>query len=57
MPTNLYRPALTLGLAIATLAGCQSYQPRPLDPNVHLDAWSSRSADDESLRAFIETLE
>jgi outer membrane protein TolC len=57
VPTNLYRPALTLGLAIATLAGCQSYQPRPLDPEVHLDAWSSRSADDESLRAFIETLE
>ena len=57
MPTNLYRPALTLGLAIASLAGCQSYQPHPLDSGVHLDAWSSRSTDDESLRAFIGTLD
>lgn len=57
MPTNLYRPALALGLAIATLSGCQSYQPRPLDAGTHIDEWSSRNAHHESLRAFIDTLD
>jgi outer membrane protein TolC len=57
VPTHLYRPALAVGLALAVLTGCQSYQPRPLDSGEYLDAWSSRSADDESLRAFIDSLD
>lgn len=56
MPLHLCRPALTLGLALTALAGCQSYQPKPLDPERALDAWSSRSAEDESLRVFADSL-
>ncbi len=57
MPIPRFLPAFALGIAVASLAGCQSYQPRPLDPSVHLESWSARSAHDESLRAFIETLD
>lgn len=54
---NLYRPAFALGLSVAILSGCQSYKPYPLESEAHLEAWSSRSADDESLRAFIAELD
>ncbi|MCR9076155.1 MAG: hypothetical protein NXI07_08950, partial [bacterium] len=56
MPLHLCRPALTVGLALTALAGCQSFQPKPLDPERALDAWSSRSAEDESLRVFADSL-
>lgn len=48
---------LMLGLALTTLAGCQTYQPKPLDASGHLDAWSSRSLEDASLRSFVDTLD
>ncbi len=57
MPIIPVRPALTLGLTLTTLAGCQSYQPRPLDARSHLDAWSARAIDDASLSDFIESLD
>lgn len=42
--------------AVAMLAGCQSYQPKPLDLAAHRDAWLARSAGDEPVRAFAERL-
>ncbi len=30
-------------LALLTVAGCQSYEPRPLDSKAHLQAWHARS--------------
>jgi outer membrane protein, heavy metal efflux system len=30
-------------LAAAAMTGCQSYQPRPLDPEAHRSAWSQRT--------------
>ena len=46
-----------LGLALVTLSGCQTYQPRPLDPQTHLKAFSERSIHDQSLKTFIDSLE
>lgn len=57
MPIPRSLPTFALGIAVASLSGCQSYQPRPLDPSAHLESWSSRSVHDESLRTFIETLD
>ena len=54
---TLYFPAIALGFALAVLAGCQSYEPRPLDPGGHIDAWSSRSPSDESFRMFLDALD
>jgi len=54
---HLCRPAPLLGLALTALAGCQSYQSKPLEPERALDAWASRTADDDSLRAFAESLD
>lgn len=52
------RPALCLA-AIgvgAVLAGCTTYEPRPLDPGGHQAGWHARSAGDESVRAFAARL-
>lgn len=47
------------GLAVALLlaSSCQSYEPRPLEPAVHRDAWHARGLEDSSLAAFLERLE
>jgi outer membrane protein, heavy metal efflux system len=39
-----------------TLAGCQSYERRPLDLSDTRSAWLARSAGDESVRAFADRL-
>ncbi len=39
------------------LAGCQSYEPRPLKLAEHRQAWLDRSSDSESVRAFARQLE
>lgn len=38
------------------LAGCQSYQPEPLDLAAHREAWLARAPGDEPVRAFAERL-
>lgn len=49
---------LLLGLALPSiLVGCQTYQPRPLQPIKHLDTWFARSVQDASLRVFIDSLD
>jgi len=47
---------LLLGLVLVTLSGCQTYQPRPLEPQTHLEALSARSVHDPSLKTFIDSL-
>jgi outer membrane protein, heavy metal efflux system len=53
---NPSRPAVALAGAIVMLAGCQSYQPKPLDLASHRDMWSARMPGDEPVRAFAERL-
>lgn len=49
---------LLLFLSVAlSLAGCQTYTPRPLDLEAHATQWRDRRADDSSVRAYIESLE
>jgi cobalt-zinc-cadmium efflux system outer membrane protein len=52
------RPALIAALsgAAVMLAGCQSYQSRPLDLTTHRDGWLARTPGDEPVRAFAERL-
>ncbi|MGP1273753.1 MAG: TolC family protein, partial [Phycisphaerales bacterium] len=52
------RPAVALALvgAVVMLAGCQSYQSKPLDLAAHRDAWLARTPGDEPVRAFAEQL-
>lgn len=47
--------ALT-GVAVM-LAGCQSFQSRPLDLAAHRDGWLARTPGDEPVRAFAERLD
>jgi outer membrane protein, heavy metal efflux system len=49
--------SLMLGLVLVTLSGCQTYQPRPLDPQTHLEAFSARSVHNQSLKIFIDSLD
>ncbi|MBO6513007.1 MAG: TolC family protein [Phycisphaerales bacterium] len=49
--------SLMLGLVLVILSGCQTYQPRPLDPQSHLEAFSARSVHDQSLKTFIDSLD
>lgn len=51
-----WRGAVAL-LGAAALAGCQSYEPRPLDPEAHRTAWRSRTLEVESLGQFLDRLE
>jgi outer membrane protein TolC len=47
------RPVSIAALGATTLlAGCQSYEPRPLDPTAHREAWLARTPADDSVRAF-----
>ncbi|MHC5024019.1 MAG: TolC family protein [Planctomycetota bacterium] len=47
----------TLAGAGLLLAGCQSYQPRPLDPELHRERWLARSPKSEDVVAFAARLE
>jgi len=47
--------AALLGV-LALAAGCQHYEPRPLDLDGHSDAWRGRAAGDDSVRAFADQL-
>jgi len=41
---------------LAALAGCQSYEAKPLDLDAHLREWSSRAIDSEDVREFSRRL-
>lgn len=41
-------------MALGLLMGCQSYQPRPLEPDAHRSAWHARTLEDASLKRFLE---
>ena len=43
-------------LSLAFFAGCQSYQPKPLDLSAHQGQWQAREASGEQVRAFAERL-
>jgi len=44
-------------IAAAALTGCQSYEPIPLNPEEHHDAWHARTLEDGSLRDFLARLD
>ena len=44
-------------VVLAVLASCQSYEPRPLDPTAHREAWQARTLEGGSLHEFLERLE
>lgn len=48
---------LALAVSVATLAGCQSYQPSPLNPSGHAQGWRYRSPSSEQVRDFARRLE
>lgn len=50
------RTGLWVIVVVALVAGCQSYQRRPLDLRAHHQAWLERSAAHESVTAFAERL-
>lgn len=52
------RPAVAVALlgGAMMLAGCQSYQSRPLDLSAHRGAWLARTPGDEPVRVFAEEL-
>lgn len=41
---------------MAVIAGCQSYEPKPLDAAAHREAWHARTPADASVTAFVEQL-
>lgn len=57
MRNRILTPTIAVGLALIVLTGCQTYVPRPLNPESHLDAAAARSVEDESLRAFVNALD
>jgi len=54
-PTNV--TAFLLAGAVAGLAGCQSYEPKPLDLDATRAAWLTRSPADPSVREFAAALD
>ena len=46
-----------LALVLALATGCQSYLPRPLEPEVHREAWHARALEGGSLEAFLKRLD
>ncbi len=46
-----------IGSAALVLAGCQSYEPRPLDAAAHRDAWHARTLEAGSIRGFLERMD
>lgn len=56
-PNPAPSPIRTAALALSImLAGCQSYQPRPLDLPAHADAFHARSPDSHAVRDFAQSL-
>ncbi|GAB5495171.1 MAG: hypothetical protein Phyf2KO_02510 [Phycisphaerales bacterium] len=55
-PAGTGTALIALGGASVILAGCQSYQSRPLDLAAHREAWQARSPGDEPVRAFADSL-
>ena len=47
---------VVLAMATSFLAGCRSYEPRPLDLAGHRGAWHARTPADEPIRAFAKRL-
>ena len=43
-------------LTAATLAGCQTYRPGPLDITTHARKWRDRKPTSEDVRAFVDQL-
>jgi len=54
-PARKGAPLLFSALAVC-LAGCQSYEERPLDPAAHIEAWITRDLDSSSLRDSLESV-
>ena len=44
-------------VVVATLASCQSYTPRPLEPVAHRTAWHARTPQDASVADFLGRLD
>jgi len=51
------RRRTVLGSLLALSAGCQSYEPRPLDAAAHRGAWHARTLDERPLASFLERLD
>lgn len=49
------RPAVTITVAVL-LAGCQSYQPHPINLAGHHRSWVARSGNDATVQAFVDRL-
>jgi outer membrane protein, heavy metal efflux system len=47
----------TIFVSVAALAGCQFYQPSPLDVSGHAGAWRERGPSDEKVRDFARRIE
>jgi len=45
---------LILGLVLAVMAGCATFQPKPLSPSQTAAAFEARTLDDPGLEAFLE---
>ncbi|MEM9347918.1 MAG: TolC family protein [Planctomycetota bacterium] len=58
MQSLTIRPALAVAAlsTMVVIAGCQSYDPSPLDAAAHREAWQARTPADESVTAFAERL-
>ncbi len=56
-PAGAGSALIALSGASVILAGCQSYQSRPLDLAAHRNAWEARSPGDEPVRAFADSLD
>ena len=41
---------------VGVIDGCQSYEPQPLDPDAHSDAWFSRTAESDEVMQFAQAL-
>ena len=48
---------LAITVSVATLTGCQFYQPSPLDASSHTGAWRDRGPSDEKVRDFARRIE
>lgn len=49
--------ALSFTVSVAAITGCQLYQPSPLDPAAHGEAWRNRSSSDEKVVEFARRIE
>ena len=51
-----FRSVVAVAIGVAALAGCQSYQSSPLDPEAYESSWRLRTPSDEAVRAFAARL-